>query len=62
MSDLDLEYIKAKQKVKDIRRLRRMQKKLNRLETKVHKPAPYFVFLDLVDTFLSLVQKPCKKE
>ena len=55
MNELDVELVKARKRVKDIKKLKRMQKKVKRLEETVYKPHPYYVFKDIVDCFIELV-------
>jgi len=49
MNELDIELTKAKQKVKDIKKLKRLRRKLNRAE-RVAYQKPIHIFIDLVDT------------
>ena len=54
--DLDNELFKAKKHVKDIKKLRGLNRKLKRAEESVYKLHPYFVFVDLIDGFIDLVR------
>lgn len=58
MNKIDTELINARRRVRDLKKLKWMQRKLHRLEESSHKPHPYFVFVDLIDCFIALVKHP----
>ena len=57
MSYVDIEISKAKQHTKELKKLKKMERKLRRTERILYKPHPYFVFMKLVGVFIDLVRK-----
>ena len=61
MNELDIEILKAKQKVKDLRECKKHLRKLNKFKLLIYKPPVYFVVNDIWDsmcyTFLRMVGK-----
>lgn len=62
MNEIDLEIVKAKQKIKDLQKVKKQMRKLHKLEQVLYKPPVYFVVNDiwgtLCYTFLRIVRKP----
>jgi len=61
MNEIDLEIIKAKQKIKDLRECKKQMRKLHKLKQLRYKPPVYFIVNDVWDTlcytFLRMVKK-----
>lgn len=61
LSKIDLELIKAKQKVKDIKKLKRMMKIQNHMKERLYKAPVHIVFSDMIDsiclTFENIVKR-----
>jgi len=50
MEMLEVELVEAKQKVKDIKKLKRMMKKQKHMQERLYKPPVHIVFTDMVDS------------
>ena len=61
MIEIDIELFKAKKRVKDIKKLKRLNRKLKRAESSVYKTHPYFLFIDLIDCFIDLIKHYSKE-
>jgi len=54
--EIDLEITKTKLKIKELKKLKKLVKKDNRLSKLVFKPHPYFAFQELMFAFIDLIK------
>ena len=53
MNEIDIEIIKTQKRLYNLRKLKRLQRKLKCVE----RSHPYFMFVGLVDCFIDLVRR-----
>ena len=57
MFEINDEIRKSKQKIKDLKKLKKLMKKNDRIRKIIYKPSPYFVFLELLHELVDIVKK-----
>ena len=60
MFEINNEIRKSKQKIKDLKKLKKMMKKNDRIRKIIYKPSPYFIFLELLYSLTDIVKKEDK--
>lgn len=55
-SEINIELFKAKQHVKDLKKLKRLKRKVTHMEEISYKQSPYYVFTDLIGYFVDLIE------
>lgn len=60
MFEINNEIRKSKQKIKDLKKLKKMMKKNDRIRKIIYKPSPYFIFLELLYSLIDIVKKEDK--
>ena len=55
--DINEEIRKYKVRIKQLKKLKRMMKKSDRMKNRIYRPQPYFVFVDCIDAIIGLIKK-----